>query len=58
VVEEAIEQPEDEARVPLCLIPCPRCKVAGHKGGMCHLREGHTGQHECNAVGRETHTWR
>jgi len=36
----------------------PRCKAAGHKGGACHLREGHAEQHECNAVGGQAHSWK
>jgi len=54
---ESVEEPaEKETGSHLCLVPCPRCKAAGHKGGACHLREGHAEQHECSAVGGQAHS--
>lgn len=42
VMGESVEEPEEkETGSHLCLVPCPRCKAAGSKGGACHLRDGH-----------------
>ena len=34
------------------------CKAAKYRGGACHLPRGHSGEHECNAVGGNMHKWR
>jgi hypothetical protein len=52
--EEAAEEPA----AGLCLVPCPWCKSENYRGGVCRLDRGHTGEHECNAVGGDVHLWR
>ncbi len=55
---ESVEEPEEKGTGShLCLVACPQCTATRQKGGVCHLREGHSGQHECNAVGGEMHSW-
>jgi hypothetical protein len=56
-VEESVEEPEEKGDPYLCLAPCPKCKAAGYRGGACHLGQGHSERHECNAVGGEMHSW-
>jgi hypothetical protein len=36
----------------------PACRAAKYRGGACHLPRGHSGPHECNAVGGQLHRWR
>jgi hypothetical protein len=45
-----MEEAEDVPEVRSCLVPC---RAAKHTEGAGHLPLGHSGPHECNAVGND-----